>query len=161
MVRSLVRFWVIDASVLGVANDLGHPQCLNAVELLNRLDRMASQIALNNEIAAEYWRRSEEVPKGLGTRWWHSIWQSSKLTHRSQPVPRRISRELRERGFHDDDYKYVAVALSVSTGEGNSPIVCIVQEDREDFGKIADLLSREGVRLATTEQAIEIIDSSN
>jgi hypothetical protein len=122
---------------------------------------MSFQIALNDEIVAEYWRRNEEVPEGLGTRWWRSMWRSSKLTHRSQRVPHRIGRELRERGFHDDDYKYVAVALSVSTGEGNSPIVCIVQEDREDFGKIADLLSREGVRLATTEQAIEIIDSSN
>jgi hypothetical protein len=61
-------------------------------------------------------------------------------------------------GFHDDDYKYVAAALSVSTREANNPVVCIVQEDREDFGKIEDLLSREGVRLATTEQAIGIID---
>ncbi len=161
MARSGVQFWVIDASVLGVANNPGHPQCLNAVELLNRLSRNDYKIALNDEIVEEYWRRNEEVPEGLGTRWWRSMWRSSKLTHRSQRVPRRIGRELRGRGFHDDDYKYVAAALSVSTREANNPVVCIVQEDREDFGKIADLLSREGVRLATTEQAIEIIDLSN
>ena len=86
--------------------------------------------------------------------------RSNKLWYMSQQVPGRIRRELQRRRFHDDDYKYVAAALSVSTGDADNPIVCIVQEDREDFGKIADLLLSEGVRLATTEQAIEIIDSS-
>ena len=161
MVRSGVQFWVIDASVIGVANNIEHDQLSNAVEFLNRLLRLPVRIVLSDDIQAEYQRRFNESPKGPGTRWWRSMRRSSKLTYRSQRVPGRIRDGLRERGFHDDDYKYVAAALSVSTREANSPIVCIVQEDREDFGKIADLLSREGVRLATTEQAIEIIDSSN
>ena len=155
----MAQFWVIDASVLGVANNLEHPQCTNAIELLNRLGRMASQIALNNEIEAEYWRRSAEVPGGLGTQWWYSMRQSNKLRYMSQRVPGRIRRELLSRRFHDDDYKYVAAALSVSTRDTDDPVVCIVQEDREDFARIADLLSDNSIRLATIEDAIQIIDA--
>ena len=154
----MVQFWVIDASVIGVANNIEHDQLANAVEFLNRLLRLPDKIVLSNDIETEYRRRFNESPKGPGTRWWRSMRPSNKLTYTSQRVPARIARELRASGFHDDDDKYVAAALSVSTREANNPVVSIVQEDREDFGKIADLLSREGVRLATTEQAIVIID---
>ncbi len=156
----MVQFWVIDASVIGVANNLDHPLSSDAIELLNKLRRGGSRIVLDEEIEREYWGLCQEFPKGSGSSWWYKMQGSGNLEYRFQPIQNRIRPQLRERGFHDDDDKYVAAALAVSTREANNPVACIVQEDREDFGKIADLLSREGVRLATTEQAIEIIDSS-
>ena len=154
----MVQFWVIDASVIGVANNLDHARSLDAIELLNRLRRGGFRIALNEEIEGEYWRLRREFQKGSGSRWWDEIQGSGKLEYRYQSISSRIRRELRARQFDDDDDKYVAAALSVSAGNTDVPTVCIVQEDRKDFGKIEGLLSNNGIRLATIEEAIEIID---
>ena len=156
----MVRYWVIDASVIGVANDTGREQSANAVQFLEKLRSLPDRIVLNSGIQSEYWRRRNESPGGQGTLWWHSIRQSDRFEFESEQVPDEIDQELRARRFDDDDYKYVAAALSVRTGEAADPTVCIVQEDREDFKKIETLLSDNGIRLATTQQAIEIIDSS-
>ena len=142
----MVLYWVIDASVIGVANNLDHPRSSDAIELLNRLRRGSFEIVLNGEIQEEYWRLCQEFPKGSGSRWWYNIQGSGKLEYRFRPISNRIRRELQERCFHDDDYKYVAAALSASTRYTDNPVVCIVQEDREDFGRIADLLSNNGIR---------------
>ncbi len=154
----MVRYWVIDASVIGVANHTGREQSANAVQFLERLRNMPDRIVLNSGIQSEYWRRRNESPGGQGTLWWHSIRQSDRFEFESEQLPDEIEQELRARQFDSDDDKYVAAALAVSTGDADDPTMCIVQEDREDFEKIEDLLSREGVRLANTEQAIEIID---
>ena len=155
----MVQFWVIDASVIGVANNLDHPLSSDAIELLNRLRGGSSRIVLDEEIEREYWGLCQEFPKGSGSSWWYRMQGSGNLEYRFQSIPNRTRRQLRARQFHDDDYKYVAAALSVSTGDADNPIVCIVQEDRGDFEKIADLLSNNGIRLATIEDAIQIIDT--
>ena len=157
----MVLYWVIDASVIGVANNPDHPRGFDAAGLLYLLHLRGLQIVLNEEIEGEYRRLSQESPKGLGSRWWYKMQGSGKLERRYQSIPNRIARELRARQFHDDDYKYVAAAVSVSTGNSDNQIVCLVQEDRKDFAKIDDLLSDNGIRLATTEQAIEIIDTED
>lgn len=157
----MVQFWVIDASVIGVANNLDHPRSSDAIELLNRLRRGGSSIILNEEIEREYWGLCQEFARGSGSSWWYKMQGSGNLEYRFRPVSNQVRQELIVRSFHDDDYKYIAAALSVSARNPDDPTVCIVQEDREDFGKIEDLLSNNGIRLATIEEAIQIIETED
>ncbi|MCE2464364.1 MAG: hypothetical protein J4F46_10785, partial [Dehalococcoidia bacterium] len=62
----MVLYWVVDASVIGVANDTGQDQSANAVEFLERLRSLTGRIVLNSGIQSEYWRRCKESPQGQG-----------------------------------------------------------------------------------------------
>lgn len=156
----MAAFWVIDASVIGIANDTDHSLCADAIELLNRLHRGKFRIVVNNEIPEEYWRVCRGTPKGLGSKWWHRMQQSSSVERRFQSLSNNIRQELRNRNFHIDDDKFIAAALAVHRRCAVVPIVYIVQEDREDFSRVGSLLTSQGVGLATIKEAIQIIEDT-